>query len=710
MTNSLDLSAGWLICQEPGTAPDGWGAASAFDDSGWRAISGLKHLQLELCSGDDLWWGEGLRTLNSRAWLYRLRFDLPRDRSGQYIDLNFTAVDYYAEVWLNGEYLGEHEGNFAPFSFPIDRTAQEHGNTLAVRVRAPFGVPQNGWVIRDCAKGLYEHADGLIPADVNPIGIWRPVSLTFHSGVRAGRPFADTLKLSGESATIRFRCPVESRSEIRGARIRVSLRGETFDEEALKDEFAVDLPAGRSEISREYDLRDPKPWTVWQRGRPHLYRADLEVVVEGSTVETASGVFGVRTVELLRSPHEFRFLLNGEPLFIKGTSYLPDCYLSAVDERTYARDIALAKGAHCNLLRSHVHVARPEFYDLCDRVGMLVMQDFELNWRHPDTPEFEQRALPVFRDMIELLRPHPSVAFWMCFNEPVPHSHSLYADHPAPALYEEALRLDPTRPAFIASGQVEEDWEKAGDSHNYYGSLVGHDYWMFLESKEKLNTEYGCTAPASRETLKAHPRLAKAASNVFRRIPEVWDYQYRLIKFVTESFRRQKYGPCGGCVHFMLVDMFPQIGLGVLDYNRTPKGGYYGLAEAFAPILVSLEHRETARGIWVVNDLQEPFERCQLAWSVLTPESELITSGTARLDVPADKAVKVVGFAKSDWPMKSGQDCTVLLTLTQEGGAVLASNRYVNPFRFPERPSGYPKLFNKELGMKVYDYEDARDD
>ncbi|MDO8588367.1 MAG: glycoside hydrolase family 2 TIM barrel-domain containing protein [Armatimonadota bacterium] len=707
MENSLDLASGWLICQEPEAAPQGWATDAGFDDSHWRWLSALQHLQLELRPGDDKWWGDGLREMNSTAWLYRLHFDLPDEFANSSLDLDFSAVDYYAEVWLNGEYIGAHEGDFGLFSFPVESVVRPRDNVLAVRVSAPFGLPYDGigMCIRTCMKGMYEHADGLIPPDVNPIGIWQPVILRAHRGVRLGRPFADTTELSRESASIRFRCPVESRAEARNALVRVAIRGETFEEETLQDEFTVDLAAGPGEISREFKLQRPKLWTVWERGRPDLYRADVQVTADGKVLAEGSGTFGVRTVELVRTPLEFTFLLNGEPLFIKGSTLIPTCYLSEMNEKAYQRDVDLAKAAHCNLLRAHVHIAKPEFYDVCDRAGVLVMQDSGLNWLHEDTVEFERRILPVFREMIEMLRPHPSVAFWMCYNESLPSNANQHKEHPAPALYELARAVDPTRPAFIVSGLVENDWEKSGDSHYYQGSLSAGDYWMFLEHKDKLNTEYGCTAPAARETLKAHPKVARAAANVFRHIPEIWDYQYRLIKFVTENYRRQKYNPCGGCVHFMLTDMFPQIGLGALDYYRVAKGGYYALAEAFAPVIVSLEHRETARGIWVVNDLQESFSKCEVSWSVLASDGRLITSGSVRLDVPPDSAIQVAYFLKAEWPLESGQDCTVLLTLVQEGGATLAANRYTNPFKFPKRPNGYPLLFDSEIGMKLYGYE-----
>ncbi len=176
-------------------------------------------------------------------------------------------------------------------------------------------------------------------------------------------------------------------------------------------------------------------------GSPDLYRLDARLLDgDEQAISTAHVVFGVRTIRLERSPDRFTYFLNERPVFLRGTSYMPALYLSECSRELLAGDLALARDANLNLLRVHVHVAPPELYDLCDRAGMLVWQDFELNWVQDPSPEFEQRARALQRDMIDLLGNHPSIMTWACHNEPtmVFARRSNLEHRPDPALYADA--------------------------------------------------------------------------------------------------------------------------------------------------------------------------------------------------------------------------------------------------------------------------------
>ena len=201
-------------------------------------------------------------------------------------------------------------------------------------------------------------------------------------------------------------------------------------------------------------------------------------ISDGQVVGAKQECFGVRTVRLERSPERFTYWLNERPVFIRGTSYMPALYLSQCDEHALAHDLALARDANLNLLRLHVHVSPPEVYDLCDRAGMLIWQDFELNWVHDPSPEFEARAVEMQRGMIDLLGNHPSIITWACHNEPtmVFARRANLERHPDPALYADAWQHDPTRPVFLCSGQLEDDWRRSGDAHTYYGAIWTRNY------------------------------------------------------------------------------------------------------------------------------------------------------------------------------------------------------------------------------------------
>jgi len=117
--------------------------------------------------------------------------------------------------------------------------------------------------------------------------------------------------------------------------------------------------------------------------------------------------FGIRTIELRRSANETRFYLNGKPLYLRGATYWPDVYLSNVDRARYERDVAAAVRAGINALRIHVHTENPEFYEVCDRMGVVLLQDFDLNWTFPADEAFTGRAVKLYGGMILKLRNHP---------------------------------------------------------------------------------------------------------------------------------------------------------------------------------------------------------------------------------------------------------------------------------------------------------------
>ncbi|MBN2469257.1 MAG: hypothetical protein JXN59_00935, partial [Anaerolineae bacterium] len=136
------------------------------------------HLQPVLYP-EQPYWGDHLRAINEQAWFYRKTFtvepvDYRRAR------LRFEGADYFAAVWLNGQFVGEHEGSFEPFTLDVTAALRPDGpNELVVRLSSPWDPPNPrgaypiNHVLRGLVKGHYEHGEGVIPPNVNPIGLWR---------------------------------------------------------------------------------------------------------------------------------------------------------------------------------------------------------------------------------------------------------------------------------------------------------------------------------------------------------------------------------------------------------------------------------------------------------------------------------------------------------------------------------------------------------
>jgi beta-mannosidase len=694
-------------------------AAPGIDVSGWETVPAAAHLQLHFYP-DRPYWGDHLRALNENVWVYRRTIPAAAVPEAARCRLRFDAVDYYAEVWLNGAFVGRHEGGFAPFTFDVTEqvalAAPGEDNTLAVFVAAPWDPPSGGSspvdrVRRGMVKGLYEHAEGLIPPNVNPIGIWGAVHLIGDRGASI-EDFNITTKIDG---AVTVRATVENTGvSVEALTLVLQIHGDDPDV-PVTAALIGPIDARRETVTHTFHLKDPRLWWPWDQGEPYCYTLEAALFDHDEEAEDAeplaqhAELFGVREVRLERTHERFVYHINGRRVYVRGTAYMPDLYLSRVTEATLARDFDLMQAAGLNLARVHVHVSPKALYEMADRRGMLIWQDFELNWLHDYSEDFERRAVALQRDMFRHLYNHPSIVTWCCYNEPT----MLIVDRenlllrPCPALYADALAQDPTRPVFICSGQLERDIERAGDVHTYYGAIWSKRYTDVYRHPARLNSEFGFEAPADPRTLRAWPDLWERTRHLVKRVDALWDYQFELTRYHVEHFRRHRFAPNAGYMHFFLSDLAPGVGCGALDALRRPKGGYDALKLASQPVHFFMEHdgrRPVA--LWAVNDTPADMEELVAGWHVEDAAGEALEAGEIRVNLPAGSLVKV---CDADWRLgKRAKGCMVTLTLAGVSSETLVRNVYARPFEARPRPPGYPWNYDPYLGVKVFDQPGAR--
>ncbi|NQX13854.1 beta-galactosidase [Microbacteriaceae bacterium VKM Ac-2855] len=712
MMSTVELRDGWHVLQDVHNAGERLGLhrdAVELDSLGaelseWTPIDRLRHLQLIFAATP--YGGRELRSFNSSPWWYRNEFEVDPAQLDELTLLRFTNADFFATVWLNGQELGRHEGYALPFEFDVSGTIRAGRNVVHVRVTSPWDEEvaagsdhrRFAQVVRGMAKGTYEHDDGFIQRDVNPIGLYGAVTVEFHRELRVRQPTVTyALSVAERRAFVRVAGTVDSAGPIPD-RATVAI-DDPEGVRVIQAEVSIDI---MGEYDSTVELTGVRLWETWDRGEQPLYTVTVAAGAEHASVRT-----GFRSIEMIRTTQRTALVLNEATLFVRGSNYFSDAYLSRVDEARYRRDLEAAKRAGINLLRIHVHVENLVFYDLCDELGIGVMQESDFNWMHPTSTEWNDRFVRTFADTVEQLLPAPCVLLWSCMNEPASepgamdlelHKHFTTVS-PGPQLVEVLQRKDPSRPAILASGDSRD--LRSGDSHTFLGSLHGENthYTDIDAVSELFNSEFGMDAPPTAEKLRTTGPLGERLRTLDPLIPEIQRYQYRLLKYYIDHYRVQKFRPCSGYMQFTLTDLAPNAFYGILDWWGDTKPGFEALLESNQPVAVVLEQTATTtEAVWVLNDTLHDLDGVTVAWTVVDRATGLVLVDDERtLTVPANEGVRVAPLHLNK--VVGGMD--VHLRADDQSGAV-ATNRYIDVFDHPAHPAGHPLRISHELGVRLF--------
>src|SRR5215203_63333 len=332
--------------------------------------------------------------------LYRCRFSQQRVPEGAMLSLRFEGVYYAARVWLNGVYLGDHEGYFSAFEFDVTDIVVTAGeNDLLVEVFSPEEADEND---RKTIGGVWARWDGMAP-HINPGGIFKEVSVVVDGEVRI-RSLAAAADHTGRGVA---HVDLYSRYNTR-ARLVGRVRPLGFEVPDVEFEKELQVEEGENHFEIGFRLPDVRVWSTWDRGEQPLY----ELVLSCERAEMRR-CFGARTVEL----RDWKVYLNGERIFLRGINYLPsDAYPARATKELLCADASLVRRAGMNALRVHAHVSDRAFYEACDELGLLVLQDFPLQWTHRRS--ILGPAVTQAGEMARTLRGNPCVGIYLAHDEP----------------------------------------------------------------------------------------------------------------------------------------------------------------------------------------------------------------------------------------------------------------------------------------------------
>ena len=400
-----------------------------FDDKDWQEVNVPHDWVTTLPFAREASHSHGYKTVGykypetSVGW-YRKVVNIPAGDLGKHIALRFDGIFRNARVWFNGFYMGTEPSGYATQVYDVTEYVNYGGDNL-ICVRADATL-EEGWFYE--GAGIYRDAwlEKTAAVSVAPFG-------TFV--------YAD-LKAPYASATIHVETEVNNHS-LEAQKCEVSQRLLDADGKEVASMLPVTLSLkGKQTLGCQQQATVQTPH-LWSTADPYLYKVETTIKVNGQVTDVYETTTGIREVAF---DAERGFLLNGEPLKLKGVNMHQDHagVGAAIPEALMAWRIQRLKELGCNAYRSSHNPMTPTLLDICDREGMLVIDENRLSG-------INQEHLRLLENMIRRDRNHPSVILWSDGNEEWGMENTVTGRRVAEAMREYTRLLDPTRHSTIAN-------------------------------------------------------------------------------------------------------------------------------------------------------------------------------------------------------------------------------------------------------------------
>ena len=603
--------------------------------------------------------------VGEKDWAYVTRFVSPAGEGPAF--LRFEGLDTLAAVHVNGKEVGRFDNMHRHWAAEIREHLRLAGerNDLVIVFSSPARFVKE-------ARQRYD-----VPEGISPNRYLRKCNGDFGSYLGA-RPhsmkvgvFGDVLLDVPDQAWLADVCVRPALSKDRG-RAEVQVLLESAGEPAEVRWAAIDqsgkqvasgkAPAGAKGF--EFALERPDLWWPRTHGTPNLYRLDLQVVVDGRVRDTRSVDFGVRSVRpVLEDPKtgekRFAFEINGQQIFLRGADWAPlEGITHCWSNERASKLLDLVEHGRMNAMRvwGGGSVPHEQFYDECDRRGILIWQDFMYGYgMHPDGPaEFNAARQAEIEDNIRRIRNHPCLLMWCGGNENHMGWNFRHGGNPTAGakLFAEIMpaaieKLDPGRffhPSSPHGGRVP-NWPLEGDWHDYstlkfspmasvplFASEIGRVSAPSATSMRRFLSEEELWPAGYDARIRTPGKPAWPEMWQYRSVNGSWDKIGRIEEFcdpttpedlvrvlgaahgqyLQRRVERERRGVpdgqpdgarrCWGNTIWRLNDSWPIIYWSAIDYYLEPKIPYYFLRRAYEPVLVCFERTNDRIAAWIVND------------------------------------------------------------------------------------------------------------
>ena len=670
-------------------------------------------------------------------WWYTRQFFIRENAKDKKIRLCFDGVDYSCDVWLNGHYLGKHEGAFEGFSFDVSdyiRSGKDNrrsANMVFVRLNPPTHVNTE-------LVGLKTPWFGDYWRDLIPFGIWRGVRVVAGGKVHIDDAFART-KLSKDhrEATVSMELTLDNASaENKQMDVIATIEGKNFESKQQTVRFACNVPPGKHKFTKDIEVKNPQLWWTWDMGKPNLYKATVVLNEAKKNHDTKAFNFGIREVTSAWNPGfvkgvDLSFprttVLNGKPIFIRAACWggPPNIFVGRTAPGTYEKLLVAAKEANLNNIRifGWHNPEIPEFYEICDSLGLSVWQDI-IPLGSGNITRDQKRLDRIVQSGVAVLkerRNHPSLIMMeggeeyflrtrdaMFANELLVRlGDTLQSYLPIPYVPDSPLNCEASREAGY----------KSKEAHHALAYFYGMGKWLVEDWYRKLKypiiPEFAITSVPSVESLKKFipekelwtpgPSWGhhwadlnklrmqnydifgdeKASGSLETFVEATQISQGVIFQNGVEFFRRQKPNLSGiALCHWMTY--WPDMKWGIMDAYQQKKLSYDYVKRAYQPLLISLDFErrrwhtdESFKGsLWIVNDLYTTHKALKAEMTVKDDNGNVLKTAS----FPVKKVGENCAFKLEDIDWKVLETVKnkfyVELSLKDKSGKELSANNY----------------------------------
>lgn len=700
---------------------------------------------------------KSLQWIDKNDWEYMTEIKAGEDiLAYSNLELYFKGLDTYAEVFLNDKLVLSANNMFREWSVDVKPFLKKGTNILRIHFNSPtqvglrkleaHGYPlpaandqsENGEmgdkkVSVFTRKAGYHYGWDWGPRFVTT-GIWRPVMLRGWNDARLDDVQIIQEQLTDEVAQLKAVATIVV-STAGEYHISLNVEGEQNSGSARK----VTLAKGSHPVELEFTIDRPKRWWSNGLGEPYLYHIQTTLSKDHELLDQLQNSTGLRTLRIVQEPDKagesFYVELNGVPVFMKGANYIPgDNFLNRVTLQEYERIIALAVDANMNMLRVWGGGIYEEdiFYDLCDRNGILIWQDFMFACSmYPGDDAFMENVRQEAVDNVRRLRNHPCIALW-CGNNEIDVAWAQfdekggwgwkqqYNSTQRKEIWDAYDRIfhkilpgvitenDPNRFYWPSSPMAGEGKHagyetQSGDIH-YWGVWHGlHRFEDFRKYVGRFMSEYGFqsfpefksvksyTLPSDwdieSEVMAAHQR--SGIGNL--RIKQYMDWYYKTpadfesflyvgqilqaeaIRSAIETHRR--WMPHNmGTLYWQINDCWPVASWSSTDYYRRWKALHYFVRNAYYEMLVSPIIEGKNIEIHVVSDRLAPIE-AKMDIKLLDFKGNVLKDVSKTISIPANSSANYVTEDKNEFLNGNPAAEVFLHVQVLEGNALLSENK-----------------------------------